>query len=83
MQCYESQAMQTQTAAPTPQEIRQEPRALLDETEVAERLNVSIGTVQNWRTRKEGPRYVKLGKRAVRYRPEDVESFIEGERACA
>lgn len=75
--------MQTQSAAPPPQEARHAPRALLDETEVAERLNVSIGTVQNWRTRREGPRYVKLGKRAVRYRPEDVEAFIEGERLCA
>lgn len=58
-------------------------RALLDDVEVADRLNVSLQTVRNWRTRREGPRFVKLGKRAVRYRPEDVEAFIEGERQCA
>lgn len=72
----------TPTATP-PRENQSAAHALLDDVEVALRLNVSLQTVRNWRTRGEGPRYVKLGKRAVRYRPEDVEAFIEGERMCA
>jgi excisionase family DNA binding protein len=70
-------------AATPSQENQPAARALLDDVEVADRLNVSLQTVRNWRTRREGPRFVKLGKRAVRYRPEDVEAFIEGERQCA
>lgn len=55
------------------------PRPLLDDIEVAARLHVAVQTVRNWRARGEGPRSVKLGKRSVRYRPEDVDAFIAGE----
>lgn len=50
---------------------------LLTEQEVAGLLNIAVKTVQNWRWKGEGPRAVKLGKRAVRYRRADVEAFIE------
>lgn len=53
------------------------PADLLTEREVADRLNIAVKTVQNWRWKGEGPRAVKLGKRAVRYRRADVEAFIE------
>ena len=75
--------MNPEPAATPPQEKQPAARALLDDVEVADRLNVSLQTVRNWRGRREGPRFVKLVKRAVRYRPEDVEAFIEGERQCA
>lgn len=75
--------MQSQPTATPLQENQPAAHALLDDVEVADRLNVSLQTVRNWRGRREGPRFVKLGKRAVRYRPEDVEAFIEGERQCA
>ena len=75
--------MSIDPTAVSPQQEQPAARALLDDVEVADRLNVSLQTVRNWRARREGPRYVKLGKRSVRYRPEDVEAFIEGERACA
>jgi len=75
--------MQSEPAATPPQAHQRAVRALLDDVEVSDLLHVSLQTVRNWRTRKEGPRYVKLGKRAVRYRPEDVEAFIDGERLCA
>ena len=50
---------------------------LLSEREVSEDLNVALNTLRNWRWRGEGPRFVKLGKRAVRYRRADVDAFIE------
>lgn len=53
------------------------PNDLLTECDVADGLNVAVQTVRNWRWRGEGPRFVKLGKRAVRYRRTDVDAFIE------
>lgn len=50
---------------------------LLDESEVAATLNVAVQTLRNWRWRGEGPRFVKLGKRAVRYRRGDLDAFVE------
>ncbi|ODU41779.1 MAG: hypothetical protein ABS96_30375 [Lysobacteraceae bacterium SCN 69-123] len=52
------------------------PSDLLDEKEVAATLGVAPGTLRNWRSLRIGPVYVKLGKRAVRYRRSDVETFI-------
>lgn len=50
---------------------------LLTDTEVAALLGASPQTVRNWRWRGEGPRFVKLGGRMVRYRPADVQAFID------
>lgn len=51
---------------------------LLTDSELAELLGASQQTVRNWRWRGEGPRFVKLGGRLVRYKPEDVQAFIDG-----
>lgn len=58
---------------------------LLTDTEVAALLGASLQTVRNWRWRgrNEGPRFVKLGGRMVRYRPADVQAFIEGQGKAA
>ncbi len=48
---------------------------LLTETDVAERLKVSLASVRRWRLEKRGPVFVKVGT-LVRYRPEDLESWI-------
>ena len=54
---------------------------LLDERELAARLGLSLSTLRNWRVARRGPPFVKLGLRAIRYRPGDVEAFIAaGER---
>lgn len=53
------------------------PADLLDEREVATVLHIAVDTLRNWRWKGEGPRAIKLGKRAVRYRRADVEAFIE------
>lgn len=52
-------------------------RTTLTPTDLAERWNSSTGTLANMRSRREGPRYLKLmgdgGK--VLYRLEDIEEY--------
>ena len=50
--------------------------SLLNETDIAERLRVSVGTVRRWRLLGTGPRFIKIGA-SVRYRAEDLREFLE------
>lgn len=50
---------------------------LLDENEAAASLSVAVQTLRNWRWKGEGPRYVKVGSRLVRYRRADLAAFVE------
>lgn len=54
------------------------PGDLLDEREAAAILNASVQTLRNWRWRREGPRFRKIGTRMVRYARADLLAFIEG-----
>lgn len=49
---------------------------LLSQSEVAEMLGVSIRTLECWRWRKKGPKYIKVG-RLARYKYEDVLAYID------
>jgi len=51
------------------------PQILLTEQEAARRLTVSVKTLQAWRVRGGGPRFVKVG-RLVRYTEPSIEEFI-------
>lgn len=42
--------------------------------ELAQRLNISLCTVERWRQRGDGPQYLKYASR-VFYRVQDVEAF--------
>lgn len=53
------------------------PADLLAENEAAAALAVAVHTLRNWRWKGEGPRFVKVGKRAVRYRRADLAAFVE------
>ena len=53
------------------------PADLLSELEVSASLSISPQTLRNWRAKGEGPRFVKVGKRVVRYFRSDVDAFIE------
>lgn len=53
-----------------------DPDRLLNEKEAADLTGLAIRTLQAWRVRGEGPRFVKVG-RAVRYRRRDVVAWIE------
>ena len=55
--------------APTPM--------LLTEKETAKILGFSIRTLQKWRSNGGGPRFVRVSARAIRYRREDLEQWIE------
>ncbi len=52
------------------------PPRLLTEKDVAQALSLSVRTIQAFRLRGGGPRFIKIGSRAVRYRPEDVSAFL-------
>jgi excisionase family DNA binding protein len=47
----------------------------ITEREAAERLQMSQRTLQAWRTRGEGPRFLKLG-RSVRYTEQELDSWM-------
>ena len=49
--------------------------SLLTEAQAAELLAISAKTLQAWRVRGGGPRYIKLG-RCVRYRIDDIEEYV-------
>ena len=50
--------------------------ALLSEREAATALTLAPTTLRNWRSLGIGIPYVKIGKRAVRYRRADVDAFL-------
>ncbi|WP_428521991.1 helix-turn-helix transcriptional regulator [Roseibium sp.] len=55
---------------------------LLNETKAAEYLGLSVRTLQAWRVRGGGPTFVKAG-RAVRYRPDDLNAWINERMAAS
>jgi excisionase family DNA binding protein len=48
---------------------------LLDEAHLAQKLGVSRSTLQSWRYRGHGPRFIKIG-RLIRYRAADVDAYL-------
>jgi predicted DNA-binding transcriptional regulator AlpA len=52
-------------------------RHLLNTIKAAEYLDIHPTTLATWRVEGRGPRYVKVGPRKVRYRPEDIETWLE------
>jgi hypothetical protein len=50
---------------------------MFNETELASRWKISVRTLQDWRQRKTGPRFVKLQGWAVRYPLQAVIEFEE------
>jgi transposase len=55
---------------------------LLNEHQAAKRIGMAVKTLRGWRQQKhkKGLRYVKVGGWAVRYRPEDLDAFVEAGR---
>lgn len=54
-----------------------QPGDLLTEKEASALLGLSPITLSNWRGAGKGPRYRKLGARAVRYLRADILAYIE------
>ncbi|WP_297799035.1 helix-turn-helix domain-containing protein [uncultured Brevundimonas sp.] len=53
---------------------------LLCTKEAARLLKLSHRTLEKWRGTGEGPSYCRVGGRNIRYRPEDINLFIEGQQ---
>ena len=53
-----------------------DPDSLVTEVQAAKFLNISIRTLQAWRIKLVGPRFVRVG-RAIRYRRSDLIAWIE------
>ena len=51
--------------------------SLLTEKEAAQLLKFSVRSFQAWRVKGGGPRFVKVSARCVRYRPSDLEAWVE------
>lgn len=49
---------------------------LLDTGEAANYLTLSTTTMTSWRSRGQGPRFVRIG-RSIRYRRADLDAFIK------
>ena len=52
-------------------------RALVDERAAANFLCLSERTLRNWRTRGNGPKFVKISTRCIRYRVQDLLDWAE------
>ncbi len=50
---------------------------MLSTAQLAERLGVTQVTLRSWRMREQGPPYIRISPRRVRYRVEDVERWEE------
>ncbi|PLX98405.1 MAG: hypothetical protein C0623_12070 [Desulfuromonas sp.] len=57
-------------------EIQNKTQRLLDQNDVAEILHISPKTLEYYRYKGMGPRFVKLGK-LIRYKENDVFEYIE------
>lgn len=55
-----------------------QPGDLVDQRRAAEILGVNVHTLENWRARRIGPRWKKVGQRLVRYHRADLAAFIDG-----
>jgi predicted DNA-binding transcriptional regulator AlpA len=49
---------------------------LMNEKDVAKALLLSVHTIRQLRVRGEGPRFIRIGKTAIRYRVSDLEEYI-------
>ena len=54
-----------------------DPQALMDETAAAAFLNLTRRGLQNFRLTGEGPRYVRISSRCIKYRKIDLISWQE------
>jgi excisionase family DNA binding protein len=59
--------------------MENDPQKFLTDEEVADRLNLSVQTLRNWRCIGKGLPYVKFG-RSIRYKNGDIEAFSEANR---
>ena len=69
--------MDQQTSPARPPIAAHDPDALLNQVQAASLIGVSERTLECWRWRGDGPPYVKISRRAVRYRRRDIQEWAE------
>jgi hypothetical protein len=57
--------------------VQTEAQRLLNEREAAAFLNLTARALQNWRYLGRGPRFVRISRKAIRYRLCDLQAFVE------
>lgn len=50
---------------------------LIDTADAAELLGLAPRTLMRWRVERSGPTFIRIGNRSVRYRPSDLDAWIE------
>ena len=50
---------------------------LLTEKEVSAEYGVKIKTLQMWRWRRQGPAFIRISSRAVRYERSEIEAWLD------
>jgi predicted site-specific integrase-resolvase len=63
---------------PAPAPAQHAASDLLLPAQVADRLGVSTKVLERWRGTGDGPAFVRLTRKTLRYRAADVEAFING-----
>ena len=53
-------------------DVSQDPDSLLNEQQAAGLLGVTVRTLQKWRVRGGGPRFVRVSSRCIRYRRREL-----------
>lgn len=66
----------TDTALQFPTLLGHEPDPLLTPQVMADRLGVSVKTLERWRLQGEGPPFVRVSRKVIRYRASDLAVFI-------
>lgn len=54
-----------------------EVKRLLTEKEVADIYGLKLSTLRNWRSVRQGPRFLKLNTKKVMYRQTDIEEYLD------
>jgi hypothetical protein len=50
---------------------------LMDSIEAAQYIHVHVRTMEGWRFRGTGPRFLRFSNRVVRYRKADLDAFLQ------
>lgn len=54
---------------------------LMDERDLARFLHISVALVRRWRQTGEGPAVLRVGRQLCRYRPADVNAWLDAQYA--
>lgn len=67
----------TDVIASDPKTLEQSGDVLLRREAAAQVLNTTPGTLAVWACKRQGPPFLKIGKRAVRYRLSDLQEWLK------